>query len=208
MNTEQKIQKQLDENPIILYMKGVPDNPECGFSARTVQALNSTGIAYTYVNVLAAPFIRERLPKISKWPTFPQLFVNGELIGGCDIVESMQNDGSLTSVLQQAEPKLDDSDNSIITPDEVQNLIKNEYPDAKIYIEGEGCDLMITVVSDQFEAQPMIKQQQGVMACLSEPLGSGRLHAVSIKAHTHTQWNAIQQNNSNNGLIQIQNIVV
>lgn len=102
MTTEEKIKQQLAENSIILYMKGTPDAPECGFSAKTVDALRSTGFDFAYVNVLAAPFIREKLPQISDWPTFPQLFVNAELVGGCDIVTEMAVSGDLKELLQTA----------------------------------------------------------------------------------------------------------
>lgn len=97
--SEEKIRQQFAENPVILYMKGTPDAPECGFSARTVANLRKTGKEFAYVNVLAAPAIRERLPTITHWPTFPQLIVKGELVGGCDIVEEMHNDGSLATLL-------------------------------------------------------------------------------------------------------------
>jgi monothiol glutaredoxin len=100
--TEEKIRSQLSDNPIIIYMKGVPENPECGFSGKAVMALNETGVPYAYVNVLQAPFIREKLPKISHWPTFPQLFVNGELVGGADIVEEMSKAGTLKPLLESA----------------------------------------------------------------------------------------------------------
>ncbi|MGZ8216782.1 Grx4 family monothiol glutaredoxin [Methylomagnum sp.] len=104
MTTEERIRDQLTSNPVLLYMKGVPENPECGFSARTVAALRATGIEFAYVNVLAAPFIREKLPKISHWPTYPQLFVKGELVGGCDIVEEMAQKGTLKPLLETATP--------------------------------------------------------------------------------------------------------
>lgn len=100
--TEALIHKQLAENPIILYMKGTIDKPECGYSAAAVAALKNTGMAFNYVNVLAAPLIRERLPSISKWPTYPQLFINGELIGGSDIVCAAIADGSLVSLMKGA----------------------------------------------------------------------------------------------------------
>jgi monothiol glutaredoxin len=204
--TETRIRQQLHDNPIILYMKGVPDNPECGFSAKTVAALQATGIPFTYVNVMAAPFIRERLPKVSKWPTFPQLFINGELIGGCDIVEAMAADGSLLPALQQALPAkpVEQNSSATISPDEVEQLILKDYPGADIRIEGEGCDLMITVISEKFAGQSMVKQQQGVMATLTEPLASGRLHAVSIKAYTPEQWQQKLIAAPANGLLQIQ----
>lgn len=204
MNTEQRIRQQLDENPIILYMKGVPDQPECGFSAKAVAALKNTSIPYAYVNVLRAPFIREKLPKVSNWPTFPQLFINGELIGGSDIIEAMAADGSLLPALQGAMKDEQPSASITITHSEVEQLIKQDYTDAEIYIEGEGCDLSIIVISEKFAGQSMVKQQQGVMATLIEPLGSGRLHAVSIKAYTPAQWRERQASNANNGLLQIQ----
>ncbi|SMF27841.1 monothiol glutaredoxin [Alteromonadaceae bacterium Bs31] len=100
--TEDKIRAQINNNPILLYMKGTPEAPECGYSAATVKAINKTGHEFTYVNVLAAPFIREKLPSISNWPTYPQLFVKGELVGGCDIVLEMVNDGSLDLLLDEA----------------------------------------------------------------------------------------------------------
>ncbi|MYM62274.1 Grx4 family monothiol glutaredoxin [Pseudomaricurvus sp. HS19] len=102
MSTEETIKKQIADNRVLIYMKGTPDAPECGFSAKAVAALKSTGTDLAYVNVLQSPFIRERLPKISGWPTFPQLFVNGELIGGSDIVVDMVADGSLQPLLAQA----------------------------------------------------------------------------------------------------------
>lgn len=100
--TETTIRNQIETNPILLYMKGVPDKPECGFSAKAVAALNATGIPYAYVNVLQSPFIREKLPKISHWPTYPQLFVAGELVGGADIVEEMNTAGTLKPLLETA----------------------------------------------------------------------------------------------------------
>ena len=105
MTTEEKIHHQLATNPIILYMKGIPSNPQCGFSGKAVNILNATRVPFSYVNVLEAPFIREKLPKISHWPTYPQLFVNAELIGGCDILEELSNNGSLLTILQSALPE-------------------------------------------------------------------------------------------------------
>lgn len=101
-STEEVIREQISSNDVLLYMKGTPEAPECGFSAATVKALQNTGYAFSYVNILASPFIRERLPSISNWPTYPQLFVKGELVGGCDIVLEMVNDGSLNSLLASA----------------------------------------------------------------------------------------------------------
>jgi len=100
--TEEKIKQQLAENPIILYMKGTPDAPSCGFSAKAASVLQTAGVDFAYVNVLAAPFIMERLPSVSNWPTFPQLFIKGQIIGGSDIVEEMYNSGELQPLLQNA----------------------------------------------------------------------------------------------------------
>ena len=102
MNTEDKIRQQLAENPIILYMKGTPDMPSCGFSAKASAALKSTGCNFAYVDVLSAPFIMEKLPSVSNFPTFPQLFIKGEIIGGSDIVEAMLASGELLPMLESA----------------------------------------------------------------------------------------------------------
>lgn len=205
MSTKDIILKQLADNPIIIYMKGVPTAPECGFSGKAVEILNSTKIPYTYVDVLKAPFIRDRLPTVSKWPTFPQLFVKGELIGGADIVEAMANDGSLLPLLQAAVAPVGDApSNNVITHSEVEQLITQAFPQARIAIEGQGCDLTITVVSSLFAGLTMVKQHQGVMATLSEPLATGRLHAVTLKTFTPEQWQAQAAPTANAGLLQIQ----
>ncbi|QWF71278.1 Grx4 family monothiol glutaredoxin [Methylomonas paludis] len=202
-STKDKILKQIAENPIILYMKGVPSAPECGFSAKAVAILNTSKVPYTYVDVLRAPFIRDKLPTVSKWPTFPQLFVNGELIGGCDIIETLDKDGVLLSLLQSALPKSAEPQAAVISHSEVDALIVQAYPDAIVHIVGEGCNLEIAVISDQFADLSLIKQHQGVMAALNEPLASGRLHAVTLKTYTQAQWQA-QQSAANPGLLQIQ----
>lgn len=202
MNSKETILKQLADNPVILYMKGVPTAPECGFSGKTVEILNASKVPYAYVDVLRAPFIRDRLPSVSKWPTFPQLFVKGELVGGADIVESMFNDGSLIPLLQSAIKPTENAAN-VITHSEVETLILGNYPDAQIAIEGQGCNLTVRVISGQFADQSMVKQHQGVMATLTEPLASGRLHAVTLKTFTPEQWQA-QMPDAKPGLLQIQ----
>lgn len=99
MSTEEKIRKQLAENDVLLYMKGTPEDPKCGFSRNAVEALKTLGNSYSFVNVLEAPFIREKLPSISNWPTYPQLFIKGELVGGSDVIVAMVEDGSLKPML-------------------------------------------------------------------------------------------------------------
>ena len=93
--TLEKIQRQIAENPILLYMKGSPKLPSCGFSAQAVQALSACGERFAYVDILQNPDIRAELPKYANWPTFPQLWVDGELVGGCDIVTEMTLSGEL-----------------------------------------------------------------------------------------------------------------
>lgn len=102
MSIEDKIKNQIKENNILIYMKGSPYEPKCGFSARTVQALIDCGAEFSYVDILENQDIRENLPSISDWPTFPQVFVTGELIGGCDIVTEMHESGDLQSVIKKA----------------------------------------------------------------------------------------------------------
>src|SRR5437868_12531713 len=93
-----EIQKAISENPVILFMKGVPEMPACGFSARTVAILQSLGQPFAAVDVLPDPRIRQELSALSNWPTIPQLFVNGELVGGCDIVTEMYASGELAEL--------------------------------------------------------------------------------------------------------------
>ncbi|MBM97027.1 MAG: monothiol glutaredoxin, Grx4 family [Oceanospirillaceae bacterium] len=94
------IRQQIASQSVLIYMKGSPDAPECGFSAAAIKALRAAGAEdFAFVNVLTNPSIRERLPAVSGWPTFPQLFIQGELIGGSDIVVNMAADGSLKQAL-------------------------------------------------------------------------------------------------------------
>jgi len=102
MSIEEKIKNQIKDNNILIYMKGSPYEPKCGFSARTVQALIDCGAEFSYVDILENQDIRENLPSFSDWPTFPQVFVAGELIGGCDIVTEMHESGDLQSVIKKA----------------------------------------------------------------------------------------------------------
>jgi len=102
MNVMDRIKAELDGHPVVLFMKGTPQFPMCGFSSRTVQALKSCGATFHAVNVLEQPEIRANLPRFSNWPTFPQLFVNGELIGGCDITLELYDKGELQRIVGDA----------------------------------------------------------------------------------------------------------
>ncbi|UDG80798.1 Glutaredoxin 4 [Candidatus Hartigia pinicola] len=102
MKTIEKIENQIKKNLILLYMKGSPTFPNCGFSAKAVQALSDCGERFAYVDILQHPDIRAELPKYANWPTFPQLWVNSELIGGCDIIMEMHQRGELKSLLTKA----------------------------------------------------------------------------------------------------------
>lgn len=105
MDIEALIKQQIAESPVLLYMKGTPQFPQCGFSARTVEALTQVGEPFAYVNILENPEIRTTLPRIANWPTFPQLWVKGELIGGCDIVMEMMQKGELAPIIKDAVTK-------------------------------------------------------------------------------------------------------
>jgi monothiol glutaredoxin len=101
-NITATIQEQIDSNSILLYMKGNPEQPQCGFSAQTVQVLMACGKRFAFVDVLSNPEIRANLPQVSNWPTFPQLFIDGELVGGCDIVTEMYEKGELQPMIEKA----------------------------------------------------------------------------------------------------------
>ena len=102
MEIMEHIKQSIESNPVILFMKGTPEFPQCGFSSRTSQALAACGAEFAYINVLAEPEVRENLHRFADWPTFPQLYVKGELIGGCDIVMEMYESGDLKTLVEQA----------------------------------------------------------------------------------------------------------
>ena len=98
----ERIKQQTQDNAVILYMKGTPQMPMCGFSARTVEVLKACNKEFAYVNIIADVGVHENLPKFSDWPTFPQLFVKGELVGGCDITCELAESGELQKMIDQA----------------------------------------------------------------------------------------------------------
>ena len=102
MNEIDRIQSELSSHPIVLFMKGTPQFPMCGFSSRASQALKAAGAQFHSVNVLEDPEIRANLPRYSDWPTFPQLFIGGELIGGCDITVELSESGELARIVADA----------------------------------------------------------------------------------------------------------
>ncbi len=105
MDTIARIKEQISENTILLYMKGSPKLPNCGFSSQASQALMSCGEKFAYVDILQNPDIRAELPKYAEWPTFPQLWVDGELVGGCDIILEMFQKGELQTLVKEAAEK-------------------------------------------------------------------------------------------------------
>ena len=105
MDIHATIRDQIESNPILIYMKGSPDQPQCGFSAQATQVLMACGERFAFIDILANPEIRATLPEISDWPTFPQLFIDGELVGGCDIVTEMHAKGELKELLESAAPQ-------------------------------------------------------------------------------------------------------
>jgi len=102
VDVKERIEDQLSSNDVLLYMKGTPDFPQCGFSGQTVAALKAIGKPFAFVNIFEDAEIREGLKTYSNWPTFPQLYVKGELVGGCDIIIEMYNSGELKALLDEA----------------------------------------------------------------------------------------------------------
>ncbi|MEW7978576.1 MAG: Grx4 family monothiol glutaredoxin [gamma proteobacterium symbiont of Phacoides pectinatus] len=105
MDVMDRIKEQVESNPIVLYMKGTPQFPQCGFSSRAANALQDCGVKFAYVNVLADPEIFENLPRFADWPTFPQLYISGELVGGCDITLELHASGDLQKMTAEAAAK-------------------------------------------------------------------------------------------------------
>jgi monothiol glutaredoxin len=102
MEVVERIKAELASSPVVLFMKGTPDFPQCGFSAQTVAALKALGVQYKHVNIFEEPEMREALKRFSNWPTYPQLYVNGELVGGCDIALEMYRSGELKELIDKA----------------------------------------------------------------------------------------------------------
>jgi monothiol glutaredoxin len=101
MDVVERIKAELGSSPVVLFMKGTPDFPQCGFSAQTVAALRAVGAEFKHVNIFEEPEMREALKRHSKWPTYPQLYVRGELIGGCDIALQMYQNGELKKLMSE-----------------------------------------------------------------------------------------------------------
>ena len=119
------IQTAIDENRVMLFMKGTPDQPACGFSMRTSAALNALGVQYAALDILPDPRIRQELSAISNWPTIPQLFVEGELVGGCDIVTEMYETGELAQRLGVPKPDAEPEPPTVDAPQSAPLGIEN-----------------------------------------------------------------------------------
>ena len=104
MDIETKLKEQIKENSILIYMKGTPYEPRCGFSARTIQALIECESQFSYVDILENNDVRMALPNVSDWPTFPQVFIKGELVGGADIIAQMHESGELKKLVESVDP--------------------------------------------------------------------------------------------------------
>ncbi len=126
------IDQSIKENEVMLFMKGTPEAPACGFSMRTSGALNQLGVRYAALDILPDPRIREELSGVSGWPTIPQLFVKGELVGGCDIVIEMYENGELAQLLDVEMPEGDDE------PAPAQQLTEDEVPAQQSNIQLEN----------------------------------------------------------------------
>lgn len=109
MDVIEVIKEQIEKNPVILYMKGTPQFPQCGFSAQAVEAMTDIGKPFAYVNILEAPEIRSALKEYANWPTYPQLWIDGELVGGSDIILQMYRDGQLKTLVEEVAVEADET---------------------------------------------------------------------------------------------------
>jgi monothiol glutaredoxin len=112
MDVLDRIREQVESNPVVIYMKGTPQFPMCGFSSRAAAALQECAVPFAYVNVLSDPEIFENLPRYADWPTFPQVYIDGELVGGCDITLEMYESGELKGMMEEATAKASEKDES------------------------------------------------------------------------------------------------
>tara|TARA_Y100001949_G_C15890174_1_gene287764 strand:+ start:498 stop:812 length:315 start_codon:yes stop_codon:yes gene_type:complete len=102
MTVLDRIRKQVEDNPVIIYMKGTPDMPMCGFSSKAVEALKQCGKEFAFVNIILDQEVMQELPKFKDWPTFPQIYIKGELVGGCDITLELFESGELKKMIEEA----------------------------------------------------------------------------------------------------------
>tara|TARA_B100000965_G_scaffold166743_1_gene138995 strand:- start:872 stop:1186 length:315 start_codon:yes stop_codon:yes gene_type:complete len=102
MTVLDRIRKQVEDNPVIIYMKGTPDMPMCGFSSKAVEALKQCGKEFAFVNIILDQEVMQELPKFKNWPTFPQIYIKGELVGGCDITLELFESGELKKMIEEA----------------------------------------------------------------------------------------------------------
>ena len=105
MDVMDRIKEAVESNPVVIFMKGTPQMPQCGFSSRASQALAACTEEFAYVNVLADPEVFQNLPRYANWPTFPQVYINGELVGGCDITLDLYQKGELQKLVKEAKAK-------------------------------------------------------------------------------------------------------
>ena len=105
MDILERIDAAVKDNPVVIFMKGTPQIPQCGYSSRTAQALMACGEEFSHINVLADPEVFENLPRYANWPTFPQVYINGELVGGCDITLELYQKGELQKMVKEAVEK-------------------------------------------------------------------------------------------------------
>ncbi len=108
MDVLERIKQQVESSPVVIFMKGTPQFPSCGFSSRASQALQACGEEFAYVNVLEDQEIFENLPRYANWPTFPQIYIDGELVGGCDITIELYQNGELAKMVKEATEKTPD----------------------------------------------------------------------------------------------------
>ena len=136
-NPRERISKLIEENPVFLFMKGTPEAPQCGFSNRVIQVLNTWDVPFESIDVLSDEIIRQEIKDFSNWPTIPQLYINREFIGGCDIVEELSSNGELADALKQAYPDREfntpppTAEVQELSPTEASEILK-ENPDIKL----------------------------------------------------------------------------
>ena len=136
-NPHERISKLIEENPVFLFMKGTPEAPQCGFSNRIIQVLNTWDVPFESIDVLSDENIRQEIKDFSNWPTIPQLYINREFIGGCDIVEELSSNGELADALKQAYPDREfntpppTAEVQEISPTEASEMLK-QNPDIKL----------------------------------------------------------------------------
>jgi len=193
---DERLKALISQAPVMLFMKGEPDAPQCGFSRQIVNLLDENGVRFGFFNILEDEEVRQGLKKFSNWPTYPQVYAHGELLGGLDVCKELAEGGELTNIgytCKDAEGTQDGDSgaqapvSSTVLQDKIRAALHASLVEAVDESDGCGAKFSILVVSNKFVGMPYIDRQRAVHEAIKDELP--RIHAVTLKCKTEEQYN-------------------